>query len=576
MLICHISALFLLCYVHACTNLIVTAGASENKRNMVAYSADAQWLYGSLFFSPAADHEEGEMHKIIEFETGKDLGEIPEVSHTYNVIGNMNEWGLSIAESTWFCQNELSGEDIDTFIMDYYSLLRIALQRCKTAREAIDTIVTLCDTYGYHSIGESFTIADANEIWLMDFVGRGTLYKEDVDESKIVYVAQKLQDGHICAHANQARTTTFSLSGEANDSLLYTKDIKEFALRVGNVKEVGDELDFSAAFNPLKFMNVRNGDGRVWSFFNKVGVEGMKDFENYALGKDLSKRMDLSYPLPEGKTISLSYLQDCLGLHYEDTILNMTSDVGAGPWGWSNRWYPILFTATPQGGKEGKYIHERPIGIPEAMWTFIAVMPPPETKEEDAKYEASFYFCPNDGTYSIYTPFYPCITDIPYGFGEDHISPSGHPVRFDLNHFSFDSMYWLTNVLANFAYQNTVVIGKEIKEKRDDLQGHLAEAKEQADEEIKRLREEGKEEEAVDYATRVCLQWGDTTREEMKALFQHLFVKYSDLVKKNWGAMRGEKKAEEMGYPQEWYDRIVKYAQKEAERSASEELATEL
>ena len=242
---------------HACTNVIVTRGASIDGSNMVSYAADSHQLYGELYFAPAGIWNSGDIRKVYEWDTGKYLGDIPQARHTYQRVGNMNEHQLLIAETTYGGRSEL--ED-PKGVMDYGSLIYIALERAKTAREAIDVIVDLANTYGYYSSGESFSIADKNEVWVMDLIGKGP------DNKGIVWVARRVPDGYICAHANQARISTFPLDDPEN--CLYAPDVITFAREKGYFDGEDKDFSFCDAYAPLDFSGMRGCEARAWSAFN--------------------------------------------------------------------------------------------------------------------------------------------------------------------------------------------------------------------------------------------------------------------------------------------------------------------
>ena len=280
----------------ACTNVIVSKGASADGSILVSYAADSHQLYGELYFAPAGTWNPGDMRRVNEWDTGKYLGDIPQVSHTYKRVGNMNEHQLLIAETTYGGRPEL--ED-PKGVMDYGSLIYIALERAKTAREAIDVIVDLANTYGYYSSGESFSIADKNEVWVMDLIGKGP------ENKGIVWVARRVPDGYICSHANQARISTFPLNDPEN--CLYAPDVITFAREKGYFSGEDKDFSFCDAYAPLDFSGMRACEARAWAAFNilcdgkftfedengNVITKDAYDYIDYAMGKDASKRFPL-------------------------------------------------------------------------------------------------------------------------------------------------------------------------------------------------------------------------------------------------------------------------------------------
>ena len=260
--------------LNACTNYIITKGASINNSTMITYSADSYGFYGELYHFPAAVYSEGTMLDIYEWDTGKKLGQIKQALRTYNVVGNMNEFQVAIGETTFGGRRELKNPK---GIMDYGSLIYIALQRSKTAREAIKVITELVEEYGYYSSGESFSIADANEAWILEMIGKG----EGVKGAN--WVAIKIPDGYVSAHANHARITTFPLDDPEN--VLYSKDIISFAREKGYFTGDDSEFSFSDAYAPLTFGKVRFCDARVWSFYRRVNGD-MDKYLPYIEGKN--------------------------------------------------------------------------------------------------------------------------------------------------------------------------------------------------------------------------------------------------------------------------------------------------
>lgn len=268
-------------HTHACTNFLVSKGASADGSTMITYAADSHVLYGELYHWPASDWERGSMMDIHEWDTGKYLGKIPQVAHTYSVIGNMNEFQLAIGETTYGGRSELRNP---RGIMDYGSLIYTTLQRAKNAREAINTIVDLCDKYGYYSSGESFSIADPNEVWIMELIGKGP------GNNGLLWVAHKVPDGYVSAHANQARITTFPLNDPEN--CLYAEDVIEFAREQGWFDGKDKDFSFRDTYAPLDFGGLRYCEARVWAFYNKI-TDNMDEYLDYAMGKNASNPMPL-------------------------------------------------------------------------------------------------------------------------------------------------------------------------------------------------------------------------------------------------------------------------------------------
>ena len=419
----------------ACSNIIVTKGASADGSCMVSYAADSHWLYGELYSSPRGSFAPGSMLPIVEWDTYKPLGQIAQVPQTWKTVGNMNEWQLVIGETTWGGREE----QMDTTgIMDYGSLIYVTLQRAKTAREAIETIVGLANEYGYPSEGETFSIADKNEAWIMDLVGKGS------DNRGIVWVARRIPDGYVCAHANQARITRFPLNDPEN--CLYAPDVIEFARSKGWFSGKDEEFSFREAYCPLDFGTVRGCDARAWSVFNTFcdgrftyeenGVEVTRpasDWLNYAMGYDLAGEMPL-FVKPSRK-ISVKDVADMMRDHFEGTPMDMRNDIGAGGNACPYRWRPMDFEW------EGSvYGNERAIATQQTGFWFVAQA---RGYLPDAIGALVWFGC-DDAATSYLTPVYVGTTEIPecvrVGNG-------------DLLHYSATSQFWMCNRVTNACYR---------------------------------------------------------------------------------------------------------------------------
>ena len=336
---------------NTCTNVIVSRGASKDGSVLVSYAADSHYLFGELYYKKAADWKAGTMLKIYDWDSNRYLGEIEQVPHTYQTVGNMNEHQVIITETTWGGRPEL--EDKKGGI-DYGSLIYIALQRAKTAREAIDVIVELANEYGYASEGETFSIADKNEAWIMELIGKGMNIRNGVNVNKgIVWVAMRVPDGAICAHANQARIGKFPLNDP--DNCLYAPDVIRFARRKGYFEGADSEFSFKKAYCPVDFGTVRGCDARAWSAFNILtdGWFSFYDEEGNAVTKDaygyldyvMGHNLEGDFPLfvyPR-KKVGVKELADVMRDHFEGTPMDMTQDIGAGGNALPYRWRPMEF-----------------------------------------------------------------------------------------------------------------------------------------------------------------------------------------------------------------------------------------
>jgi len=427
----------------ACTNVIITKGASLDGSCMISYAADSHTLYGELYFHPAKDWAPGSMLKVYDWDTNKYLGEIPQVAHTYQTMGNMNEYQLIIAETTYGGREELVDKK---GIMDYGSLIYIALQRAKTAREAIDVIVDLATKYGYASEGETFSIADKDEAWVMDLIGKGTLMKNGVNANKgIVYVARRIPDGYICAHANQARITTFPLNDP--DNCIYAKDVITFARRMGYFDGEDEEFDFSKAYAPYDFGTVRACDARAWSAFNilsngwftykdedgRMVTKDANEWIDYAMGYDLNNRMPLF--IKPNQKVSIKALADVMRDHFEGTPMDMTTDIGAGGNALPYRWRPMNFEVDGQ-----EYLNERAIATQQTGFWFVA-------QARDYLPDVIgglMWFGVDDAATSYLTPIYANCTKVPNCFEVGN---------GDMITYSPTSAFWMNNRVSNACYK---------------------------------------------------------------------------------------------------------------------------
>ncbi len=423
----------------ACTNFIITRGASTDGSIMVTYAADSHQLYGCLYkYTPSK--RAAAMMPVYEWDTGKYLGDIPQAEVTYSTVGNMNEHSLIITETTFGGREELVDPEGR---VDYGSLIYIALQRARTAREAIDVIVDLANTYGYASSGESFSIADTEEAWIMELIGKGPGNKG------IVWVARRIPDGYICAHANQARITTFPKDDPEN--CLYAPDVISFAREKGYYS--GDDADFSFcdAYAPLNFSAMRACEARVWSFF-RTFADDMDKYVDYAMGYNAANRMPL-WVKPAAK-ISPKQVFDAMRDHFEDTPMDMTKDLGAGGHGLPYRWRPMSFEVD---GKE--YINERATATQQTGFWMVGQARPGKT--------GILWFGVDDAATSCLTPIYCNTTEVPECFAEGNGS---------MLEYSPTSAFWLFNRVTNFAYLRYDMMSADIRKVVDFWERSMLEA----------------------------------------------------------------------------------------------------
>ncbi len=434
-------------YAFACTNFLVGKDASADGSTIISYAADSYTLYGFLHFSPAADHAPGEMREVRDWDSNRPQGFIPQVTHTYNVVGNMNEHQLTIGETTWGGREELW----DTVGIDYGSLMYIALERCKTAREAIDCMITLVEQYGYASEGETFSIGDPNEIWIMDLIGKGE------GQKGANWVAIRIPDDAICAHANQARITTLPLNAKRvtkgnrvmtkDGNAMWSKDIIQFARAKGYFTGKDTEFNYQAAFAPYDFTGLYICEARVWSFFRHFS-DNMDKYFDFATGKtfvetkgaDCGERMPLF--IKPNRKVSAQDIKDCMRDHYDGTPLDITQSAGSGPWNSKLRYGKLGFKVDSV-----QYWYERPTATQQTGWSYVAQM------RKDAF--GIFWFGVDDAATNVYMPFFPTMTRIPDCLKEGN---------GDLVTFSWTSAWWVFNIVANWAYTKYSVMRPIITE----------------------------------------------------------------------------------------------------------------
>ncbi len=442
---------------HACTNVIVTKGASADGSILVSYAADSHTLYGELYFAAAADWKEGSTRKIYDWDSGKYLGEIEQVAHTYQRVGNMNEHQLLIAETTFGGRSELYDK---RGIVDYGSLIYIALERCRTAREAIDMITSLANEYGYASSGESFTIADKNEVWIMDLIGKGTLMKNGRNLNKgVVWVARRVPDGYICAHANQARISTFPLNDPEN--CLYAEDVISFARKKGYFEGEDADFSFCDAYAPLSFGSLRGCESRVWSAFNilsngwfsyedesgRIVTKDAYEFLDYAMGYETENRLPLF--IQPAKKLTVKDIADVMRDHYEGTPMDMTQDIGAGGNALPYRWRPMDFEY------EGKtYTNERAIATQQTGFWFVG-------QSRGAFPDVIggiLWFGTDDAATSYITPIYTNTARVPDCFKVGN---------GDILTYSETSSFWINNRISNACYKMYDQMAPFVRERID-------------------------------------------------------------------------------------------------------------
>jgi dipeptidase len=494
---------------YACTNFIITKGASTDGSVMVSYSADSHALYGELYHWPAKKYAKGEKLQIWEWDTGKYLGEIDQVEQTYNVVGNVNEFQLAIGETTFTGREELC---LPNGIMDYGSLIYTTLQRAKTAREAIKVLTDLVEEYGYASTGETFSICDKNEAWLLELIGKGE------GKKGAVWVALLIPDGYVSSHANQARITTFKYQ-KKNDwfnpkqTVFNSKDVISFAREMKYFDGKDSEFSFSDTYAPVDFGGARFCEIRVWAFFNAIN-SGMDQYWDYAKGH--IKRGNHGYatnrmPLwikPDRK-ISQTDMFKFMADHLEGTELDMRKDIGAGPYGNPYRWRPMTWSVDGED-----YIMERATGTQQTGFSFVAQL---RSWLPDA-FGAINWFAVDDAGFTVYVPMYSTITKIPHPFAVGN---------GDLMEFTMESAFWIFNMVSNFAYTRYDMMYPEIEKEQNRLHADFLKETSELERKLAEIYEKDPKtvlKEVNNYSN----QAAERTLKDWTQLYGYLFTKYMD------------------------------------------------
>ena len=510
----------------ACTNFIFTKGSTTDGSTMITYTADSHTLYGELYYRPAKDYPEGAMMDVYEWDTGEFRGRIKQARHTYSVVGNMNEYQLTIGETTYGGRGELTDT---TAIMDYGSLIYIALQRCKTAREAIVLIGDLMAEYGYYSSGESFSICDPNEAWIMEMISKGPGNKG------AVWVAQRIPDGYISAHANQARITTFPLNDPEN--CLYAKDVITFARSKGYFTGKDADFSFSDTYAPVDFGGARFCEARVWAGFNRVNKD-MGKYLDYAMGENLHNRMPLW--IKPDKKLSVYDVMELMRDHYEGTPMDMTNDFGAGAYNCPYRWRPLTWKVD---GVE--YFNERATSTQQTGFSFVSQcrswMPAP--------IGGIFWFGVDDSYSTVYAPMYCGITKVP----ETYAAGNGAMMKFSDN-----AAFWVFNQVSNFAYTRYKDMIPEIRKVQKELETKfLQDQVPVIDKKAEELYKKSPKK-AVEFVTTYSVNTGNDVVKRWKELYAYLFTRYMDGNIKTPDGNKLNPKVKQPGYGDQWYWDLIK------------------
>jgi len=531
----------------ACTNFLFTKGATADGSTMISYSADSHVLYGELYFWPAADYPEGAMLDVVEWDTGKPMGKIPQVRHTFSVVGNMNENQVAVGETTYGGREELWHQK--GAIMDYGSLIYIGLQRATSARDYIHIIADLMEQYGYASEGESFSISDENEVWIMEIIGKGE------GEKGAVWVARMVPDGYVCGHANQARITTFPYQkvnrwDDAGATCFNAPDVISFARDMGWFDGPDSEFSFSDTYAPVTFGGARFCEARVYAMFNRVN-NNMGQYENYARGViehgkhgHASNRMPL-WIKPDHK-ITMKEAMDLMRDHYEGTSMDMNNDIGGGPFQSPYRWRPMTWEVDSVN-----YCHERATSTQQTGFVFVAQarnwLPDP--------IGGIFWFSVDDTYTNCFAPMFCGILEVP----EPYAVGNG-----DMLTYSPTSAFWTFTFVSNWAYTKYNVMIKDIQKVQSRLENFFISTIPAIDKNAEEMYKKDPIA-AREYLTDYSIAMGNYTVDTWRDLGHYLLVKYHDgNVKKEkdgtferneWGV---PVMPDQPGYPEWWLREIVR------------------
>jgi dipeptidase len=528
--------------MNACTNFLITKGASVDGSTMISYSADAHVLYGELYHWKGQKWPEESMLDIYEWDTGEFLGQIKQVRQTYTVVGNINEHQLAIAETTFGGLTEL--ETQSGAIMDYGSLIYVTLQRAKNAREAVKIMAELVEEYGYYSSGESFSISDPEEVWIMELIGKGE------GEKGAVWVAKRIPDGYISGHANQARIRTFPLANRRTSitskqfdrlfnpqvEVVYAHDVISFARSKGFFTGKDADFSFSDIYAPVEFGGARFCEARVWTMFRQVH-DDMDQYLDYAMGHNLSNRMPLW--IKPNRKISLEDMMAFMRDAYEGTPLDMTKDMGAGPYKKPYRWRPLTWKVD-----DVMYCHERAVATQQSGFVFVAQsrswLPNP--------IGGILWFGVDDAKSTVFVPMYCSVTEVPLAFAE------GNGAMME---WSETAAFWIFNQVAHLAYMrydSTIVDIQKVQKELESKFIAYTPAIDIAAHELYKVDPAL----AVNFLTEYSVKQGNYTFNRWKELYQFLFMKYLDGNIKYPDPPNQNPRVIWPGYGEEWNRRVVK------------------
>ncbi|MBP5541532.1 MAG: C69 family dipeptidase [Bacteroidales bacterium] len=555
----------------ACTNFLFTKGATKDGSTMITYAADSHTLYGELYYRKAASYPAGTMFMLIDWDSGRELFEIPQVEHTYSVVGNMNEHQLAIGETTYGGREECWKTEVKG--IDYGSLIYVTLQRAKNAREAIQVMTNLVKDYGYCSEGESFSICDPNEVWILELIGkRGAPVKADLAKNLkynytegAVWVARRIPDGYVSGHANQARITQFPQEGKWNKAkgkglhktisslhmdyifepeveCVYASDVVTYARACGWFSGNSADFSFADTYAPLTFSGIRGCDARVYAMFHRVNADAQR-YEKYAMGDPNAERMPL-WIMPDHK-VDLHEVMNLMRDHYEGTAMDMSKDLGAGPFRCPYRWRPMGFELDGQ-----KYIHERATSTQQTGFSFVAQcrgwLP--------AKIGGILWFGVDDTYSTVYCPMYCGITKIPECFKQGN---------GDMVTYSETAAFWLFNRVTNFVYSRYSDMIVDLQKVQNQLEEGFIKEVARQDERAKTTV--NNEEVLVKILNEFSGRMAERMMKEWNDLDHYLLVKYIDGNIKKEKNGRFERTAtgqaafpDQPAYRPEWIRMIVK------------------
>ena len=564
------AAMFAAATADACTNFLFTKGATKDGSTMITYAADSHTLYGELYYRKVADYAEGTLFQVVDWDSGTPLIKIPQVAHTYSVVGNMNEHQLAIGETTYGGREELAKE-IEGGI-DYGSYIYLTLQRAKNAREAIKVLAGFMKDYPYHSEGESFSICDPNEVWILELIGKrpGTVKPELAKKLKYnytdgaVWVARRIPDGYVSGHANQARITQFPQEPkkfqkakgkglhtvissahldyifEPEVECVYSSEVITYARACGWYDGADADFSFCDTYAPLTFSGLRGCDARVYAMFNRV-ASGMQRYEKYAMGDASAERMPL-WIKPDHK-VDVHEVMNLMRDHYEGTSMDMSKDLGGGPFNCPYRWRPMGFEVDGQ-----KYVHERATSTQQTGFSFVAQcrgwLP--------AKVGGIIWFGVDDTYSTVYCPMYCGITEVPVCFRQGN---------GDMLTYSETSAFWLFNRVSNFLYSRYSDMIKDVQRTQNKLEETFIHDVQKFDNRAKDVDGEALTRLLNDFsgrqAAKMFKEWSD--------LDKYLLVKYMDGNIKKEKDGRFERTAtgnaafpSQPAYRDEWYRMIVR------------------